>query len=181
GIAFPYVPEVMAGENIRLIGVEPEACPTLTRGQYRYDYGDSAKLTPLMPMYTLGHSFVPPGIHAGGLRYHGDSQLLSFLVKNNIIEAQAYHQNAVFEAAILFAKTEGIVCAPEAAHAVKSAIEEAKKAKDEAKEKVILFNLSGHGFFDLASYDVYLNGKLEDYEYPEQKIKEAISELPEIK
>jgi tryptophan synthase beta chain len=178
GFMIPFVRDKMAGEDIRFVAVEPTACPTFTKGDFRYDFGDTAQMTPLMKMYTLGHDFVPAGIHAGGLRYHGDAPLLSHLVKEGVVEGAAYHQNPVFESAILFAKTEGIIPAPEAAHAIKSAIEEAKRCKDEGKEKVIAFNLSGHGYFDLAAYDAYLANKLEDYEHPGEKIKEALSRLP---
>jgi tryptophan synthase beta chain len=178
GFMIPFVRDKMAGANIRFVAVEPTACPTFTRGEFRYDFGDTAQMTPLMKMYTLGHDFVPAGIHAGGLRYHGDAPLLSHLVKEGIVEGAAYHQNPVFESAILFAKTEGIIPAPEAAHAIKSAVEEAKKCKDEGVERVIAFNLSGHGYFDLAAYDAYLANKLEDYEHPGEKIKEALSRLP---
>ncbi len=180
GFVFPFVKDKLSGEPIRFVAVEPTACPTLTKGLYRYDFGDTAMMAPLVKMYTLGHSFVPPGIHAGGLRYHGDAPSLCLLYDEGGIEAQAYHQNPVFEAAVLFARTEGIVPAPETAHAVKSAIDEALKCKETGEEKCIVFNLSGHGHFDLAAFDSYLAGELEDYEYPEAKIKEALSELPEV-
>ncbi len=180
GFIIPFVRDKLAGEDIRFIAVEPTACPTLTKGEFRYDFGDTAKMTPLLKMYTLGHDFVPAGIHSGGLRYHGEAPLLSHLVKEGIVEAVAYHQNPVFESAILFSKTEGIIPAPEAAHAIKAVIEEAKRCKDEGTEKVIAFNLSGHGYFDLAAYDLYLANKLEDYEHPDEKIKEALSKLPVI-
>jgi tryptophan synthase beta chain len=176
GFAFPFVPEKLKGQDIRIIGVEPTACPTLTKGIYTYDFGDTVGLTPLVKMYTLGHSFVPPGIHAGGLRYHGDAPLLCLLVKNKIIEAVAYPQNPVFEAAILFAQTEGILPAPETAHAIKCVIDEAKKNNNNC----IVFNFSGHGHFDLAAYDSFLSNKLEDYAYPEEKVKEAISGIPKV-
>ncbi|MGA1795117.1 MAG: TrpB-like pyridoxal phosphate-dependent enzyme [bacterium] len=180
GFMIPFVRDKMAGADIRFVAVEPTACPTFTKGEFRYDFGDTAKMTPLMKMYTLGHDFVPAGIHAGGLRYHGDAPLLSHLVKQGIVEAVAYHQNPVFDSALLFAKTEGIIPAPEAAHAIKAAIEEAMRCKEEGTEKVIAFNLSGHGYFDLAAYDAYLSKKLEDYEHPGEKIKEALSRLPVI-
>jgi tryptophan synthase beta chain len=180
GFVFPFVKNKLSGESIRFIAVEPTACPTLTKGLYRYDFGDTAMMAPIMKMYTLGHSFVPPGIHAGGLRYHGDSPTLCLLYDEGVIEAQAYHQNPVFEAAVLFARTEGIVPAPETAHAVKSAIDEALKCKETGEEKCIVFNFSGHGHFDLAAYDSYLASELEDYDYPEEKIKEALTELPEV-
>ena len=176
GLVFPFVPDKLKGQEIRFIGVEPTACPTLTKGSYTYDFGDTVGLTPLVKMHTLGHSFVPPGIHAGGLRYHGDAPLLSLLVKNKVIDAVAYPQTPVFEAAMLFAKTEGILPAPETSHAIKCAIDEAKKNDGSC----IVFNLSGHGNFDLAAYDAYLSGNLEDYEYSEDKIKEAIAQIPKF-
>ncbi|RJQ49688.1 MAG: TrpB-like pyridoxal phosphate-dependent enzyme [Nitrospiraceae bacterium] len=176
GLAFPFVPDKLKGKDIRLIAVEPTACPTLTKGVYTYDFGDTVGLTPLVKMYTLGHTFMPPGIHAGGLRYHGDAPQLCLLVKNKVIEAVAYPQNPVFEAAILFARTEGLIPAPETAHAIRCAIDEAKKNKNNC----IVFNYSGHGHFDLAAYDNYLSGKLEDYEYSEEKIKEAIAKIPKF-
>jgi len=180
GFMIPFVRDKMAGEEIRFVAVEPTACPTLTKGEFRYDFGDTAKMTPLLKMYTLGHDFIPAGIHAGGLRYHGDSPLLSHLVNEGIVEAQSYHQNPVFEGAILFAKTEGIIPAPEAAHAIIAVIDEAKRCREEGVEDVIVFNLSGHGYFDLAAYDLYLANRLEDYEHPDEKIKEALSRLPII-
>lgn len=180
GISFPFLYDKFHGKQLRVIAVEPLSCPTLTKGEFRYDYGDTAGLTPLLMMYTLGHDFVPPGIHAGGLRYHGDAPLVCQLYHDGLIEAVAYGQTAVFDAAVLFAKTEGIIPAPESAHAIKAAIDEALKAKEEGKEKVILFNLSGIGFLDLAAYDDYLLGKLVDYEYPEEKIKESLKKLPKI-
>ncbi|HAX61500.1 MAG TPA: TrpB-like pyridoxal phosphate-dependent enzyme [Elusimicrobia bacterium] len=181
GFAAPFVPEKLKGKNIKIIAVEPTSCPTLTKGPFRYDFGDIAKLTPLLMMYTLGHSFVPPAIHAGGLRYHGMAPLVSLLLNKKIIEAAAYPQNTVFEAAVTFAKTEGILPAPETAHAIKCAIDEAIKCRETKEEKCIVFNFSGHGHFDLASYDKYLSGKLEDYELPEEEIKKALGELPEMK
>ncbi len=180
GVAFPFFPRKLAGEKIRLIAVEPYSCPSLTKGIFTYDYGDLAKFTPLMKMYTLGHDFVPPSIHAGGLRYHGMAQQISHLKHLGLIEAQAYHQLEVFEAALTFAKTEGIIIAPESAHALKAAIKEALDAKTEGKEKVILFNLSGHGNFDMASYEKYLSGKLEDYEYPDELVHKAMESLPKV-
>jgi tryptophan synthase beta chain len=176
GLCIPFVPDKLKGKDIRMIAVEPAACPTLTKGVYTYDFGDTAKLTPLVMMYTLGHSFVPSGIHAGGLRYHGAAPIISLLAKRKIIEAVAYHQNPVFEAAMLFAKTEGFLPAPETAHAIKCAIDEARKNED----KCIVFNYSGHGHFDLSAYDAYLGGKLEDYEHPEEMIQEAIKNIPNI-
>ncbi|HEX30417.1 TPA: TrpB-like pyridoxal phosphate-dependent enzyme [Candidatus Poribacteria bacterium] len=179
GFSFPFLADKLKGKSdVRVIAVEPTACPTLTKGLYEYDFGDTAGLTPLVKMYTLGHSFVPPKIHAGGLRYHGDAPLMCKLVKDGYIEARAYHQNTVFEAAVLFARAEGFVPAPETAHAVKAVIDEAIKAREEGKEKVIVFNFSGHGHFDLAAYDAYFSGELEDYEYPEELIRQALGELP---
>ncbi len=181
GLVFPFIKDKLDGKlDVEIIGAEPTACPTLTKGPYRYDHGDTAKMTPLMKMYTLGHDFIPPGIHAGGLRYHGDAPLLCSLVNDKVISARAYHQVEVFDAAVKFAKSEGIVCAPETAHAVKAAIDEAEKCKATGEEKCIVFNYSGHGFFDLSSYQAYFDKKLVDYEYPEEKIKESISKLPEM-
>jgi len=182
GFAFPFVMDKLQGEkkDLRAVAVEPTACPTLTRGVYAYDLGDTVGLAPIVKMYTLGHTFVPPPIHSGGLRYHGDAPLLCLLLREGVMEATAYHQNPVFEAAKLFAQTEGYIAAPETAHAVKAAIDEAVKCKESGEEKVIAFNFSGHGHFDLAAYDAYLGGKLEDYEYPEEKIKEALAHLPKI-
>jgi tryptophan synthase beta chain len=158
GIAFPFVPDA----GVRLLAAEPSSCPTLTKGSFDYDFGDTAGLTPLLPMYTLGHDFVPPSIHAGGLRYHGDSPIVSQLVRDGRMEAVAYPQGKVFEAAVQFARTEGKVAAPEAAHAIRAAVDEALAAKETGEEKVILFNYTGHGFLDLAAYDDYLNGHLVD-------------------
>jgi tryptophan synthase beta chain len=158
GIALPFVPD----EDVRLVAVEPTSCPTLTRGKFEYDYGDVAGLTPLLSMYTLGHDFVPPSIHAGGLRYHGDAPIISHLVKQGRMEAIAYPQGKVFEAAVQFARTQGTVCAPETGHAIRAVIDEALAAKEEGVEKVILFDYSGHGLLDLAAYDDYLSGRLPD-------------------
>ena len=179
GIAIPFMPEKMKGLNVRLLAVEPAACPSLTKGRYVYDYGDTAKLTPLLKMYTLGHDFVPPGIHAGGLRYHGASPLMSHLYKLGMFEAKSYLQLPVFEAALKFARTEGIVPAPESAHAIVAAIDEAVAAREEGKPRVILFCLSGHGHFDFGSYDSYLSGRLQDYEHPGESIAHAMETLPE--
>jgi tryptophan synthase beta chain len=158
GITFPFVPD----EGVRLLAVEPTSCPTLTQGKFEYDFGDTAGLTPLMQMYTLGHDFVPPSIHAGGLRYHGDSPIVSNLVRDGRMEAVAYPQGKVFEAAVQFARTEGKVAAPEAAHGIRAAIDEALAAEESDEEKVILFNYTGHGFLDLGAYDDYLAGRLVD-------------------
>ncbi len=181
GFAFPFIGDILEGSlEAEVIAVEPTSCPTLTKGLYRYDFGDTAGLTPLLLMHTLGHSFEPPAIHAGGLRYHGDAPLLCQLVKDGVVKPRAYPQNPCFEAAVLFARTEGIVPAPETSHAIRAAIDEALKCKETGEEKVIVFNFSGHGHFDLASYDAYLAGKLEDYEYPEEKIREALERLPKF-
>jgi tryptophan synthase beta chain len=158
GIAFPFVPDA----GVRLLAVEPLSCPTLTQGRFEYDYGDMAGLTPLLPMYTLGHDFVPPSIHAGGLRYHGDSPLVSALVRDGRIEAVAYPQGKVFDAAVQFAKVEGRIAAPECAHAIRAAVDEALAAKETGEEKVILFNYCGHGFLDLSAYDDFRHGRLAD-------------------
>ncbi len=183
GLAFPFMGEKLRGEakkDIRFVGVEPAACPTMTRGEYRFDYGDVAKSTPLVKMYTLGHNFMPAGIHAGGLRYHGMSGLVSQLLNEGYMEAVAYPQIPVFEAAALFARTEGLVPAPESSHAIRAAIDEALKAKANNEEKVILFGLSGHGFLDLGAYENYLDGKLEDFALPENELCAALAELPII-
>jgi len=180
GFCFPFVADKFKGKDIRIVAVEPEACPTITRGPYLYDFGDTAMTTPLLRMYTLGHSFVPPSIHAGGLRYHGMAPLISLLCKTGVMEIQAYHQNPVFEAAVLWAREEGIVPAPETAHACKAAIDEAIRCRESGEEKVIALNFSGHGHFDLAAYDAYFAGKLEDYEYPKEKIEEALREVPQV-
>ncbi|UCF06624.1 MAG: TrpB-like pyridoxal phosphate-dependent enzyme [bacterium] len=177
GLVFPFLRDKIEGRHVRAVAVEPAACPTLTRGIFTYDFGDAAELTPLIPMFTLGHKFVPATIHAGGLRYHGDSPLLSELVRKGLAEARAYHQNEVFDAALTFARTEGILPAPETAHAIKAVVDEALVAKEEGREKVILFNLSGHGHFDLAAYDAYIQGELADYELPEAEITGALEDL----
>ena len=181
GIAFPFVADKAAGKNLRLLGAEPASCPTLTKGPYTFDFGDTAQMAPVVKMHTLGHDFIPPGIHAGGLRYHGDAPLLCQLVDAGIIDAKAYPQTTCFEAALMFARSEGIVPAPETSHAIRAAIDEALEAKKEGKKRVILFNFSGHGYFDMAAYDDYLSGKLTDYAYPEAKIKAALANLPQVK
>jgi len=180
GLAFPFVPAKLKGKDITILAVEPTACPTLTKGPYRYDFGDTAKMTPLLKMYTLGHGFVPPGIHAGGLRYHGMAPLVSALVNSKIVEPRACHQTKIFESALLFARTEGIIPAPETAHAVKVAIDEAMKCKKEKKEKCILIGFSGHGHFDLTAYDNYLSGHLKDYEFPKDLLDQALEEVPVV-
>jgi tryptophan synthase beta chain len=180
GMTFPFLREKLRGDReVRFLAAEPAACPTLTRGVYGYDYGDTAGLTPLMPMYTLGHDFVPPPVHAGGLRYHGDSPIVCALVKAGLVEARAYRQNETFEAAVQFARTEGIIPAPEPAHAIRAVIEEAAAADEAGEERVILFNLCGHGHFDLAAYDAYLAGTLEDPEFSEADMEAALARLPE--
>lgn len=181
GLAFPFIADKATGErDVRLVGVEPASCPSLTRGHFAWDFGDSAGYTPLMRMYTLGHDFVPPGIHAGGLRYHGESPLVSQLHHDGIIEAIAVKQLPTFEAGVTFAKCEGIVPAPESCHAIRAAIDEALACKESGEAKTILFNLTGHGHFDMASYDKYLAGELEDYEYPEEAIEAAMARLPKV-
>jgi len=180
GIAFPFVADKAAGKPVRIVAMEPTSCPTLTRGVYAFDYGDTAKMAPIARMYTLGHDFMPPGIHAGGLRYHGASPLVSQLVHAGVAEARAVPQTACFEAAVLFSRNEGIIPAPESSHAIRGAIDEALQAKEEGRERVILFNLSGHGHVDMAAYDAYFNGQLEDYEYPEAAIRESLAHLPKV-
>jgi tryptophan synthase beta chain len=174
GLAIPYVLDRLAGKGPRIVAVEPAACPSLTKGMFAYDYGDTGKLTPLIKMYTLGHDFVPPGIHAGGLRYHGASPLLSHLLKLGQIEAKAYSQVPVFDAAVEFARSEGIVPAPESSHAIRAAMDEALIARAEGTERTILFCLSGHGHFDLGAYEHYLSGNLIDYEYPGRDVEAAL-------
>ena len=181
GFAFPFLHQKFtAGKDIRVVAVEPTACPTLTKGLYAWDYGDTAKMAPIAKMHTLGHTFVPPGIHAGGLRYHGMAPHMCALYENGDIEAVAVHQKATFEAAIQFARAEGIVVAPESAHAVRVTIDEALKCKEEGTSKVLAFNLSGHGHFDLGAYEAYLSGQLKDYEYPDEAIQAAMKDLPEV-
>ncbi|SFF94440.1 tryptophan synthase, beta chain [Desulfotomaculum arcticum] len=181
GMAFPFIHDkIVNGAKTRFIAVEPSACPTLTRGVLGYDYGDVAGLTPLLYMYTLGAEFMPPGIHSGGLRYHGDSPLVSQLLKDGIIEATSLGQTAIFEGAILFARNEGIVPAPESSHAIQCAINEALAAREAGEAKTILFNLSGHGLLDLPSYDAFMAGKLEDYPLPEGILNKALGNLPKI-
>jgi tryptophan synthase beta chain len=180
GVAFPFFADKAAGKNVRLVAVEPTSCPTLTKGHYAYDFGDTVGLTPLMLMYTLGHDFVPPGIHAGGLRYHGDSPLVSQLYKEGLIEALAVPQLATFDAGVQFARAEGIIPAPESSHAIRACIDEALRCKQSGEPKTLFFNLSGHGHFDMASYDAYFAGKLQDYAYPEHEIEAALHRLPKV-
>ncbi|MBN2440045.1 MAG: TrpB-like pyridoxal phosphate-dependent enzyme [Spirochaetales bacterium] len=182
GLAFPFVADKISGKDITIIPVEPTSCPTMTRAPFAYDHGDTAKMTPLLPMHSLGHNFIPPPIHAGGLRYHGMAPLVSQAIVEGLLTPQALHQTECYAAALLFAKTEGIICAPETSHAIAATIQEAQKAKEEGKKKVILFNLSGHGLMDLTGYDNYLAGKLIDYPLPEedlQKSLESIKDLPQ--
>jgi tryptophan synthase beta chain len=181
GLAFPFIGDALKkGLKTRFLAAEPMACPSLTKGLYAYDFGDTVGMTPLVKMHTLGHDFMPPGIHAGGLRYHGMAPVMSQLHEEGIVEAQAFHQNGVFEAAVLFARHEGILPAPETAHAIRAAIDEALKAKEAGQERVILFNLSGHGHFDMQAYDAYLSGQLQDYEYPADAVAAAQQRLPQV-
>jgi tryptophan synthase beta chain len=178
GLTFPYLGRgLRGGPKPRIIAAEPEAAPSLTKGVYRYDFGDTARMTPLVKMHTLGHDFIPEPIHAGGLRYHGMSPLVSLLKEQGLIEARAIHQRASFEVGVQFARAEGILPAPEPTHAIKVAVDEAMEARKAGQSKVILFNLCGHGHFDLSAYERYLSGKLEDYEYPAEKVKEALEAL----
>lgn len=181
GLAYPFLRNTLQDKGTtRLLAVEPSAAPTLTRGVYTFDYGDTAAMAPIVKMYTLGHDFVPAPIHAGGLRYHGMAPSLCALYDAGYIEARAVHQLPTFEAAVQFSRTEGIIPAPETAHAVRAAIDEALEAREQGERRVILFNLSGHGHFDLAAYEAYFNGELEDYEYPDEAIQDALSKLPEV-
>ena len=181
GLAFPFLADNAAGKKVRLVAVEPTSCPSLTRGHYAYDFGDSAGMTPLMLQYTLGHDFMPPSIHAGGLRYHGASALVSQLYHEKLIEAVAVPQVATFEAGVTFARDEGIIPAPESCHAIRAVLDEALRCKASGEPKTLLFNLSGHGHFDMAAYDKYFAGKLEDYEYPQEAIEAALERLPKVK
>jgi tryptophan synthase beta chain len=183
GFAFPFAADRLAGRKkaLRILAVEPSACPSLTRGRYVYDFGDTVGLTPLVKMHTLGHTFVPPPVHAGGLRYHGMAPLICKLYDEGIIEARAVPQVATFQAAVAFARAEGIVPAPEAAHAVRAVIDEALRCRREGKRRTIVFNLSGHGLLDLSAYEAYLAGRLQDYEYPAEKVEEALRRLPTVK
>lgn len=181
GLALPFLRQNLTdGAKTRFIAVEPLACPTMTKGAYAFDYGDTAKMAPVVKMDTLGHNFVPPGIHAGGLRYHGMAPILSALHRQGLISAIAYPQVSVFDAAALFTRSEGVPPAPESAHAIKAAIDEALDAKAKGEERVIVFGLSGHGYLDLGAYDSYLAGQLEDYAYPEEKIQQALKSLPQV-
>ncbi len=181
GLTFPFLQDkITKNKATRIVAAEPSACPTLSRGPYAYDFGDTVGLTPLMAMHTLGHSFVPPKIHAGGLRYHGAAPLLSQLVLDGLVEARAYKQNDIFEAAVTFARSEGIIPAPEPAHAVKAVLDEAREAKESGEPRVILFNLCGHGLLDLSAYDAYFAGQLEDYALPEAELEKALTEIKDL-
>ena len=181
GLAFPFVADKIAGAEITIVPTEPESCPTLTRGPYIYDHGDTAGMTPLMAMHSLGHTFVPPPIHAGGLRYHGMSPLVSQAVMHGLLEPRAFHQLKCYEAALLWARTEGFISAPETSHAIAATIDEAIKAREEGKEKVIVMNWSGHGLMDLTGYDAYMSGKLHDYSLPAEdmaRFLEPVKDFP---
>jgi len=182
GVFLPFVKDKIEGRksDLQIINVEPEACPTVTKGPYAWDYGDVAGMAPIALMYTLGHTFVPPPVHAGGLRYHGMAPIICHLHKLGFVEARAEYQIPVFKSAVQFARAEGIIPAPEPAHAIKVVMDEALKCREAGKKKNILLALSGHGHFDLGAYDAYLSGKLEDYEYPEEKVKEALAHLPQV-
>ncbi len=183
GLSFPFLRDKLSGakKDLQVIAVEPASCPTLTKGKFTYDFGDTAGFTPLLKMFTLGHNFIPPKIHAGGLRYHGMAPTVSKLHEEGIIEARSYHQLEVFNAARDFINAEGILPAPESAHAIKAAMDEAVKCKERGEAKTIIFNLSGHGFLDLGAYEQYIAGNLEDYQLPEETILRYFADLPEIK
>jgi tryptophan synthase beta chain len=181
GISYPFMAEKLRGtSSTRFLATEPAACPTLTKGRFAYDYGDTAQIAPIVPMYTLGHDFVPAPVHAGGLRYHGDAPSLSLLVREGYMDAVAYRQNQIFEAARLFATTQGIIPAPEPSHAIKGAIDEALAAKEAGEERVILFNLCGHGHFDMQAYDDFNNGRLPEVEFDPAEEEAALANLPEV-
>lgn len=180
GLAFPFVCDKINGEKIKIIPTESSTCPKMTRGPFTYDFGDTAMMTPLLPMFTLGHAFVPPPIHAGGLRYHGMAPLVSQCIVEGLIEPKAYPQLNCYEAAITWARTEGSICAPETSHAIAAVIEEAKKAKEEGREKVILFNYSGHGLLDLGGYEKYLSGKLPNYSLSEEELKSSLDSIKNL-
>jgi tryptophan synthase beta chain len=181
GFASPFVgANLRDGTRTRCIAIEPFSCPSLTKGKYAYDFGDTAGMTPIMMMHTLGHDYMPPGIHAGGLRYHGSAPLVSHMLKEGLIEARAVHQKESFDAAVLFAKTEGFLPAPESSHAIRGALDEALKCREAGEQKTIVFNLTGHGYFDMAAYEKYLNGQLEDYEYPAEAIAKSLAKLPAV-
>jgi tryptophan synthase beta chain len=178
GLAFPFLQKKFAeGKDIRCVAVEPASCPKLTKGEFRYDFGDTIGMTPLLPMYTLGHTFVPEPIHAGGLRYHGASVLVSQLLRDKLVEASAIHQLECFEAGVIFTNSEGILPAPEATHGIAQVIREANRAKEEGLNKTILFNLCGHGYFDMSAYQDYFDGKLQDHELTEEQLHAGLKEL----
>ncbi|MDM8007963.1 MAG: TrpB-like pyridoxal phosphate-dependent enzyme [Phycisphaerae bacterium] len=180
GVAFPFVCDKIAGADIDIIPVEPSSCPTMTRGPFAYDHGDIACMTPLLPMHTLGHTFVPPAIHAGGLRYHGMAPLVSQTIVEGLVTPRAYHQLECYEAAVMWARTEGFISAPETSHAIACVIDEARKAKEEGKEKVILMNWSGHGLMDLVGYDKYFRGQLEDFPLPEDEMQKSLAAIKDL-
>ncbi len=181
GLAYPFMQGRLQGKTqARFVAAEPTACPTLTKGKFAYDFGDTGQMTPLLPMYTIGHTFVPAPVHAGGLRYHGDAPSLSLLVRGGHMEARAYTQNPIFEAAIEFAKAQGIIAGPEPAHAIRAVIDEAIEARESAQERVILFNLSGHGHFDMQAYDDYLAGRLPEVEFRQEDVDEAMTHVPHV-
>ncbi len=177
GLTFPYIRDKIHGKEMRIVATEPTACPTLTRAPFAYDFGDTASKTPLLPMHTLGHNFMPPSIHAGGLRYHGVAPLISQLMLDGLIEAQSYNQLETYAAGVLWARTEGSIPAPETCHAIAAVVAEAEKAREEGQEKVILFNYSGHGLLDLNGYAAYLNGQLQNFSLPEKEIEKALVEV----
>ncbi|HCO03738.1 MAG TPA: TrpB-like pyridoxal phosphate-dependent enzyme [Actinobacteria bacterium] len=181
GLAYPFMADKIAGKlDARFLATEPAACPTLTKGEFAYDFGDTGEMTPLVAMYTLGHTFVPAPVHAGGLRYHGDAPSLSALVKEGLMEAKAYTQNAVFDAAVQFARTQGIIPGPEPAHAIRAVIDEAIEAREAGEPRVILFGLSGHGHFDMQAYDDYLHGRLPEFEFSQEAVDEGLAHLPDV-
>jgi tryptophan synthase beta chain len=180
GLSFPFVADKINGADIRIIPVEPTACPTMTRAPFVYDFGDTACTTPLLAMHSLGHAFVPPPIHAGGLRYHGMAPLVCQAIVEGLLEPRAYHQLESYNAALTWARTEGFITAPETSQAIAAVIDEAKKAKEEGKEKVILFNYSGHGLMDLSGYDAFLSGNLTDYELPEEEMQKYLKDLEKL-
>ncbi len=177
GLAFPFALDKINGKDLDIIPVEPAACPTMTKGPFAYDHGDTGKMTPLLPMYTLGHDFVPEPIHAGGLRYHGMAPLVSNLIESNVFNPMSLHQTECYESALLWARTEGFISAPETSHALAAVVAEAKKAKEEGKEKTILFNWSGHGLMDLVGYDNFMSGNLQDVEYTEESLKKSLAAI----
>jgi tryptophan synthase beta chain len=182
GMFLPFIKDKIDGRHpdLKIINVEPTSCPTLTRGPYHYDYGDEAGMTPLLKMFTLGHGFIPPPVHAGGLRYHGMAPIICHLLNLGLVEARAVYQLGTFQAGVDFARSEGIISAPESNHAIRATIDEAIKCRESGEAKTILFALSGHGHVDMAAYQAYFDGKLKDYDFPEDKIKEALHELPKI-